>query len=91
MEQGTSKTHAENMLMSMFKLQQKSYLTDVTIVCKDGLLYGESIQKFFSRKVTDHLFCNSPSLIKHSSEHITVIRVSTISRYRIRFLQKFEQ
>ena len=46
MEQGTSKTHAENMLMSMFKLQQKSYLTDVTIVCKDGLLYGESIQKF---------------------------------------------
>ena len=45
MEQGTSKTHAENMLMSMFKLQQKSCLTDVTIVCKDGLLYGESIKQ----------------------------------------------
>ena len=41
MKQGGSKTHAENMLMSMFKLQQKSCLTDVTIVCKDGLLYGE--------------------------------------------------
>ena len=44
MEQGASKTHAENMLMSMFKLQQKSCLTDVTIVCKDGLLYGESFR-----------------------------------------------
>ena len=44
MEQSASKTHAENMLMTMFKLQQKSCLTDVTIVCKDGLLYGESIR-----------------------------------------------
>ena len=44
MEQGASKSHAENMLMSMFKLQQKSCLTDVTIVCKDGLLYGESFR-----------------------------------------------
>ena len=56
MEQGGSKTHAENMLMSMFKLQQKSCLTDVTIVCKDGLLYGESNNKLFSKGGSRNFF-----------------------------------